>query len=155
MWKGQDKQTYVKSNADAVMDIYSSGARRKESSGQFHGRCALELNLEKCTGFLQGHRNGMDCAEYGEKRSWGRLEDIEHASIFKRTINNSVLLWHRSRGRRSKGWGCRNGSNKQKKIWVYTVDQKWKDIFISGVCMEIEWSAILKVNRRLLSQSRL
>lgn len=115
MQKGQDKQMYVKSNVSAVIDIYSSGSRTKESSEQFHGRCALELNLEKCAGFLQGHRNGMECAKYGEKRSWGKLEDIEHASIFKGTISNSVLLRHRSRGRRRKKWGCRNGSNKQKK----------------------------------------
>lgn len=59
---------YVKSDTGAVNDMYSSGAKRKESADQLHRRGALE----KCTSFLQGHENGMGCAKYGEKlgKSW-------------------------------------------------------------------------------------
>lgn len=65
--KGQDKQMYVKSDISAVIDMYSSEAQRKESSYQPHRTGALELSLDKCTSFLQGHKNGMGCAKYGER----------------------------------------------------------------------------------------
>lgn len=43
-----------------MIDIYSSGTQRKESSDELHRRCTLELSFEKYTSFSQVHKMGQD-----------------------------------------------------------------------------------------------
>lgn len=60
MGKARTNKCIQKSNIGAVIDIYSPGTQRKESSDELHRRCTLELSLEKYTSFFQVHKMGQD-----------------------------------------------------------------------------------------------